>query len=312
MIGQANISDAEIQQHIELYATTEAQEIRDFSELRQKIGERLNEPSMFGDTLPWGDTHDKFRFRPKEVTVWAGESGCGKSLVLGQVITHVSQNAPCGIISLEMPPEDTGARIAMQCTAAKDPSPSDEYLDRLSAALSGRIFIYDRLTVMPSNMVLGVVRCLFDRFKCKHVVVDSLSMCGIGVEDRGGEKNMILQLGALAKQFAGHIHLVAHMRKAPAGHTGGRSKYDVKGDSSITDLVQNCILVSRDWKRYKIQQEIAKNGHSDDEEYLGQSRDQYLQVVKNRSAPYHGTMGFYLHPCLQFTRQEGRAIPFRF
>ena len=248
MIESARISQAEISRHIELYAATEAQEIVDIGDLTEAIIKRAAEGMLFGACMPWSGTHELFRFRPNEITVWAGENGCGKSLVLGQIMMYIAQTEKVGIISLEMPPEDTGYRMALQATGSAQRNPSPEFIQRLTSFLRGKLCIYDRLTVMPTAMVLGVVRCLFDRFLCRHVVVDSLSMCGTGVEDRQSEKDLILNLKNLAKGFNGHVHLVAHMRKPSGQGSPRRGKYDIKGDSSISDLVHNVILVSRDWK----------------------------------------------------------------
>ena len=312
MIESASITQAEIERHIELYATTEAQEIVDIGHLTEAIIKRAAEGMLFGARMPWGKTHELFRFRPTELTVWAGENGCGKSLVLGQIMMYIAQTEKVGIISLEMPPEDTGYRMVLQATGSAQQNPSPEFIQRLTSFLKGKLCIYDRMTVMPTAMVLGVVRCLFDRFQCRHVVVDSLSMCGTGVEDRQSEKNLILNLKNLAKAFNGHIHLVAHMRKPSGQGSPIRGKYDIKGDSSISDLVHNVILVSRDWKRDEILKAVEKNGHHDNEEYLTESRDHFLAVVKNRSSEYHGKFGFYSHPSGQFTTREGRAIPLQF
>ena len=77
-----------------------------------------------------------------------------------------------------------------------------------------------------------------NKLGCKHIVIDSLMKCGIGEEDYQAQGDFVDKLCWIAKKYDVHIHLVHHMRK-------GRSeddipdKFDVKGASRITDMVDN-------------------------------------------------------------------------
>ena len=51
-------------------------------ELRAEIANPVKEVTQ---TMPWPKTEHSFRFRPGEVTLYAGSNGGGKSLITGQI-----------------------------------------------------------------------------------------------------------------------------------------------------------------------------------------------------------------------------------
>jgi twinkle protein len=65
-------------------ARQESQSIRPAMDFFNGAMERLQQGNeVFGDQLPWSKTADKFRFRPKELTIWAGVNGCGENASSG-------------------------------------------------------------------------------------------------------------------------------------------------------------------------------------------------------------------------------------
>ena len=66
-------------------------------------GIRLTRPK-----LPWHPTHEYTRIKNGKLSIWAGENGSGKSLLLGQVINGlIAQGRSAVIASLEMLPKET-------------------------------------------------------------------------------------------------------------------------------------------------------------------------------------------------------------
>lgn len=62
--------------------------------------------------MPWQKTHSTFRFRPGEVTLYAGSNGGGKSLVTGQIALGLMQQGhKVCIASFEMKPKRTMLRM---------------------------------------------------------------------------------------------------------------------------------------------------------------------------------------------------------
>ena len=81
-------------------AQSQRQSIRPASDFVDEAMEILvNGVNSVGDKLPWPKTHDLFRFREGELTIWAGVNGNGKSLVMGQTALWLMRHTPVLIAS---------------------------------------------------------------------------------------------------------------------------------------------------------------------------------------------------------------------
>ncbi len=75
-----------------------------------------------GDVMPWQKTADKFRFRPGEVTIWAGYNNSGKSLVMGQIAIFLPTFTPVGMASCEVRTVGTGTRLLKRASGGDKPT----------------------------------------------------------------------------------------------------------------------------------------------------------------------------------------------
>lgn len=272
---------------------------------RFEMGEQFT-----GSELPWSKTSQQLRLRSGEVTIWAGMNGHFKSMLLGQVIQWIAmkEDVPVGIMSFEMPVADTMHRMVMQAADSKDPSL--QFIKDWADWNEDKIAYYDKLDTTRSDRVLGVVFHMAKDLGCKHIMIDSLTKCGLPYGERGAEKDFIDALCATAKVFGIHIHLVCHVRKP---HSGGEeyrpTKFDVRGAGELTDLVHNVIICWADKKRKKL---LASRSplSAADSKYLDDNPDQRLIVAKQRGGQYEGTIGLYMRPSLQFAGDDRNSIPF--
>jgi len=257
--------------------------------------------TLTGAKLPWGDTHDKIRFRPAEVTIHAGQNGNYKSMVTGQMAMWFAlQGEPSGIMSFEMPVTVTQQRMCQQ--AAGSPNPGREFIRDWSAWNDRHMAYYDHLDTSPSDRVLGAVFYMTKDLHCKHIVIDSLTKCGLPYGERGAEKLFVDALCATAKVFQIHIHLVCHVRK-PSGESDSRipSKWDVRGASELTDLVDNVVIHWSDKRKAELKQRLNSGRELTDREQEYMLRpDQRLIVEKQRHGAFEGTIGLEMHDSLQF------------
>jgi len=100
---------------LQFIGTQESQFISPLSDFDESIVNRLNTGiTVYGDELPWHKTHDLFRFRPHEVTLWAGINGHGKSMVISHVMAHLMKTSRCILASLEMHIDALGERLVKQ------------------------------------------------------------------------------------------------------------------------------------------------------------------------------------------------------
>lgn len=217
-----------------------------------KIKERFDKRAagVFGDCLPWPKTHDLIRFRPGEVSLWAGINKHGKSLLVGQVILWFPYVVKSLIASLEMPVAAQGERMVKQTLG--DGDPTDEYIQMFAEA-TDNIWIYDEMQTVQTHRIIALVNYAGQHLGIDHMVIDSLVKCGIAPDDWPRQKAFVDALCQLAKAHQMHIHLVHHMRK---GDKEGKEpdKFDIKGAGEITDLVDNIFIVHRNkTKEKKIQ-----------------------------------------------------------
>lgn len=245
--------------------------------------------------MPWEMTHGKFAFRPGEVTLWAGINGHGKSMMLSQVVLSLcAQDQRCCIASFEMKPWRQMERMLRQASCGD--SPTQEWLDAFSAWTDGRLWFYDQQGTVRTEWIFALVRYCADKLRIKHVVIDSLMKCVRAEDDMNAQKSFVDELTALARDLDVHIHLVHHVRKQ--GSERDRiSKFDVKGSGSITDQVDNVLLV---WRNKAKEQEDKRHGEP----------DALLTCDKQRNGEWEGSFPFWFHKgAMQFVpTSDGRTM----
>ena len=235
-----------------------------------------------GAVTPWEKLGDKLRFRPGEVTIWAGINGHGKSLALGQVlIGFLGQGMGSCIASLEMAPRITLARMCRQYFRVSRPEP--ELIREFHDSVGKHLCIYDQSGTVTDKKIFSVIRYAAEELGLKHFVLDSLMKCGIAEDDYTGQKMFVDRLCAEAKDTGMHIHLVAHSKKQKDELTPP-GKMDVKGAGSMTDQVDNVITW---WRNKKKEQDE----HPDISE-----PDAMLICDKQRNGEWEGRAAFWFNP----------------
>jgi len=299
--------------YIKIVGELEAQEIHSAGYWGDKLLALANGPVTRGDRLPWAKTHTTFRMREGEVTIWAGINGHKKSLMLGQVVLHLAKYRKIAVASLEMLPEETLWRMCCQAAGSTSGGPpGTAFIREFNHYIDQNVLIYDQLDSVPSEKILGFVHYCAIELKCKHIVIDSLSKCGIK-NDIDAENEFINRLAWAAKHLRVHIHLVHHVRKPQGGNPEYKpSKFDIKGSGSLTDLVDNVIIVWANKKREALK-ELESNGVTLDmkeREYLEKSSDQELIVEKQRHGRWEGFYRLFFHQSGQFIPENRGPIPF--
>ena len=301
-------------EYVSVVGELEAQEIHSAGRWVDDLVERSKGVQEYGDKLPWSKTWDGgIRFRPSEVTVWAGQNGHRKSMCLGMAaLWWAKDDRKVAIASLEMQPTETLWRMCLQAAGSSTGgTPTEEFIREFSAFADKNILIYDQLDSVKTEKILGFVHYAAKHLGCNHIIIDSLAKAGISVEDRQGETEFINRLAWAAKHLKCHIHLVAHIRKPQSGmEHKPATKYEVKGSSTLVDLVDNVIVVHMDKKRDQLKHLPSLS--EEQQNYFDSHHDMLLCIQKQRHGAFEGTFAFYNHPSLQMTAQEGKAIPFDF
>lgn len=234
--------------------------------------------------LPWDRTREVFAFRPGEVTLWPGINGHGKSLITGMVsLSLMGQGEKVCIASFEMKPYRTLERMSRQWFGDEPARRSDdqaiidtykEMMGQFKDWTEGKLWLYDRQGTVDAETIVAVCRYCAKELGIQHIFVDSLMKCVRGEDDYNGQKYIVDEFCAIAKDHDCHIHLIHHIKKLEnEGKIPG--KFDVKGTGAITDQVDNVMV---HW-RNKPKEDARRSG----EKYDASEPDALLICHKQRN-----------------------------
>ena len=204
----------------------------------------LHGENMAGMKLPWPFLDERFRFHDGETTVMCGQSGAGKSLLAGQVALHgMEQKVPALIVSLEMQPRSSIARMVRQRSLQAQPG-MDDVLD-FARWSKGKLWFYRQQGSINFKTLLAVLRYTVDNYGVKFIVIDSMMTMGdIPSDDYQGQKRLVLALTTAARDSGAHIMLITHARTT-ASIDQKLDKFSVAGSADITNLADNVMLLQR-------------------------------------------------------------------
>ena len=249
----------------------------------------FNGEMQSGATLPFAKTHELWRLRPGEVTIWSGYSGHGKSMLLNYVTLHLLKNYKCLVASFEMTPKSTLARFIRQSLGSD--APTDSYIEDFLTKANEKLWLYDQLGSTNANKVLSVVYYGAEQLGVQHFVIDSLMKCSINEDDYNGQKKFLDQICIAARDLNIHIHLVAHSRKTIDEINHSPSKFDVMGSSNITNLADNCCTIFRNKKK---EEDIAFGNLKDQD--INVVPDAYMNLTKQRHYEWEGRIPLWFDP----------------
>lgn len=242
-------------------------------------------------------------FEPGEVTVWAGYNGHRKSTFTGQVTLDLIALAERTlVISLEMPPRKTLARMAKQAAAAEAPSAIARR--EFMAWTDNRLWLFDHVGRLTPRKCLAVCRYFADQLEGRHVFIDSFMKVCESEESMDEQKQLIGDICDLSKETGLHIHIVAHCRK-PAGGAEDKppTRYDVKGSGAIPDQAHNVILVFED----KVKRAEADKKEPRPE--IMARPDAIVVIDKQRNGSVEGKFGMWIdYRSLRFVDHQSEPV----
>lgn len=237
--------------------------------------------------LPWPKCNESFEFRNGEVTLWAGQNGHGKTDVTTQVaLSLLAQGEKVCIASFEMKPVTTIGNMVRMFAMTNPFSAEyqdcggldvlDTLYDDFGEWTTTRLWLYDQTGTAHPETVLGMVRYCAKELGITHIFIDSLMKCLQAEDDYNGQKSFVDQLCAIAKDMNVHIHLVHHLKK-PQKESDMPDKHDAKGSGSITDQVDNLMMV---WRNKPKEDSIRASGSQSNKR---DEPDCYLLCRKQRN-----------------------------
>jgi twinkle protein len=246
-----------------------AHRVKSVSEYAEAVGKLIFTPDLDqGAALPFMKMKGNFHIRQNEMTIWAGYKAHGKSAFTSQVLNALMvRGESVFVISPEFKPERVIERMIYQRIGGRDLD--DEGLFDWFSWAQGRLWLYDVQSSLRPDDVLALCRYAIDKYKVKHIFIDSLMKCGIDPDDYSKQKN-----------FPCHMHLVAHARKGSSDESIPKL-HDIKGASEIADMAENVVVV---WRNKAKEKCVSINDTSKDQE-----PDAIVIVEAQRNA--HGWVG---------------------
>lgn len=238
-------------------------------------------------------------FRPGEVSVWAGYNGHRKSMLTGQLaLDLVDQRQRVLIVSLEMPPEATLARMAQQACVSDQPTP--DRLRQFMRWTDGRLWLFNHVGRLTPSKALALCRYFAAELQGTHVFIDSFMKVCESEESMDEQKAMVGNLCDVAKETGLHLHLVAHCRKPSSGDENRPpTKYDIKGSGAITDQTHNVLLV---WENKAKRAEAER---ADPRREVMAGPDGMVIIDKQRNGKVEGKFKLWFDPrSLRFVDSE--------
>lgn len=223
-----------------------------------------------------------FQVRSGELTIVAGQSGHGKSLLTGQLaLEFAKKDESSCIMSFEMTPARTIDRMLSQCVGK---SADTDTAMRALSIIGKHIFVLNKVGSVSPAFVYGAIIDACKKFGCKHIFVDNLMKCCDEFGDAGmnGTKRFVATLCELAKAFKCHIWLVHHVRKSEK-ETDKVDKYSIRGAAVVTDQADNIFILQRNAAKEKLFAEKGFDRKTDNDE-----GDLTLTIAKQRNGSWQG------------------------
>lgn len=275
--------------------------------------EAINPPVDTSVMMPWSSTAESFSFRSGEVTVWAGLNGSGKSMMTSQVaLGLVKQKQRVCIASFEMKPKVTLKRMIRQFAGKSLEStnyqltPVQQKLDaitRFKTFANNYMYFYDQQGTVRPEIIIAMCKYCAEELGITHIVVDNLMKCVSGEDNYNGQKDFVDQLTSVARDYNIHIHLVHHIRKLTNDEIRP-SKSDLRGSSSITDQVDNVLIL---WRNKKKEHELQRGDFSN-----ADAPDALLMCEKQRNGENESWYDMWYHKDSQQFLDRSGGMPMAF
>lgn len=182
-------------------------------------------------------------FRGSELSVWTGQSGSGKSTVLGQIVVNsMRDGVKTCVSSLEIPPDSYSVWLALQ--ASGDAELTKDMSRKTMTWLGTGVYFVHRVTSSNIDDLIGDWAYCAQRHGCRQFVVDPLQCIEAGHDEYVAQSKIMQALLRFARQYDVHVHLVAHPKKLETDTTA-IGQNSIKGNKVITDLAHNIFSVVR-------------------------------------------------------------------
>lgn len=253
-----------------------SQKVQFISDILPRLLDRMNADEVFVPS-PWPSLNEKIGgFRPGAVYVVAARPGVGKTIVAGQIATHLAKFGNVAFSSLEMGDEELVARIVSEQVQInvghiKDARMDDRDWGKLNAARERldqlRIAIDDRAGVSAAD-VRAFVRAVSKQGSLACALVDYLQL--MTSRDRMERHLQVAdfsrRLKVMAKDFQIPVVALSQLNRNSESSTLAIPKLsDLRESGAIEQDADVVMLLRRegDFPNEKLIIDVAKNRHGE-------------------------------------------------
>lgn len=210
---------------------------------------------------PFKFFNENWQIKKKEVVVWTGKTGGGKSTFLSYITSLVAVGAfatgkKIALFTFEMGEEDIPFKVIRQLLG-RNPIDEEE-LDKMMDWVGENIVMYNSQGLASLDAVIKQSEYCIKSLGCEHIIIDNLSALDVSEEKLDDQKRAINKIADLARKFDVICHLVTHMRK------GSSSQYkeadiedittdEIRGNGQIGNRIDYVFVV---WKNVRKRQAI--------------------------------------------------------
>lgn len=220
--------------------------------IETELIDKIKHPEKFeGIKTPWEGLDYLLKgWREKELTVWTGNSGAGKSTILNEVVINLSQKGHKIVMaSMEMSPLNTLRWILMNFCKNGQLNAEDI---KNNIQKFKNLWLVDAQGYITPEMIIDLFDFAGRKYGVTHFFIDSLMKIKLSTKDElNSQKEFINSLiDKIAVPYNAHVHLVAHPRKGLADKEKP-DKVDVSGSINITNLAHNVLALWRPDEEFK-------------------------------------------------------------
>ena len=286
-------------------------EISDPLSYREELTDHfMSDPDTHGARLPFPSGTD-FRFRRGECTVLSGANYTGKSSLIMQCCLHwlrgnSSETEKILLVSPEMSPMQSLARIVRQVTAKIPNQVTEQDVGAVLAFLQGRFWVYDALGQVTVSDLNNVIRYSCAELGVTHAVVDNLSVLQLdGADTNRAQSDLMTRFVATSRSSNCHITLVAHNRKPAPGEKPG-DRFAISGSAALSNLADNVVIITRNEKKSEMLEDMSLS-MDERSEIEAQSDTKFIVSKQRHGKAWIGTVKLYYYPFSMRWHEQRRA-----
>lgn len=193
-------------------------------------------------------------WKRKQVTVWSGIRGCGKSSLLNQIILNAANKGYCSALwTGELDGSEVKKWLYLQAAGKAFNEPTsisriyytpDRICSKIDPWIDKHFWLFNNEYGSNFRQIEDQVRRLKAQHDIDMVVFDNLmtlDLDGLDGDKYDRQKDVMLHLITLARELNIHIHIVAHPNKS----AGFLRPNHISGSGNISDLAQNVLIMHR-------------------------------------------------------------------